>query len=494
MPRLASSLVLLALLTPLPLRAQDFSHPDTRPAPQTPLIQQANNDLAAGDYPAALKILTSLNTQLPNNPQVLYDLGLTLEALAETGPAASAANASDTSSSNSAPAPASPCSSSSSSSASVQTGPSSADATAAESCYRAAIAADQNFPPPHVALGLLLARTGRPTEARVQLNAALDLPNVPDPLKARVWRALARLDLNGDPAHSLPSNPTAASTDLLAALKLAPEQPEDVLLSAQIAEATPDLAAAERAYRRYLALPGNANDPDATSALAHILLAQHRPADAETLLTPALAAHPEEPSFSAQLAQAWLDSGDPAKAARAVPLVESLHAKNPNNTAITRLLARIYVETGHPDQADPLYASLISLESIHPDPTLLTARADALMRLHRPAEAEKLLQQAIANPHSFPTPDDLVDAATHLAFAASEIDDPRTTLQALALSATVQPPSPSSLFLEATARDALHQSSQAVDSYRKFLAAAAGKYPEQESQARQRLNALQHAK
>ncbi len=157
------------------------------------------------------------------------------------------------------------------------------------------------------------------------------------------------------------------------------------------------------------------------------------------------------------------------------------------------MLARVYVATGNPAQADPLYASLIAGQ-LSPDPTLVTDYADLLIRLHRPAAAEKLLQQALAKPQSFPTTADLADAATHLAFAASEIDDPRTTLQALAISATVQPPSPSALFLEATANDALHQSSQAVEAYRKFLAAAAGKYPDQESQARQRLAALQHAK
>lgn len=506
MPRRAHLLLVTALVlvpsSSLPaLRAQDFSHTDTRPAPQTALIQKANDALASGDYAGALQILTSLNAQLPNNPQVLYDLGLALEALAETSPSATSAVADP----SSAVAPSSTLNSSSSSSSSSS--PDTPQPATAEAAYRAAIAADSTFPPPHVALGLLLARTSQPgnsriQDARAQFVAALTLPNITPALKARSYRALARLDLDGsalpgDAAHSLPPNPAAASTNLLAALQLSAEQPEDVLLSAQIAEATPDLSSAEAAYRRFLALPDSRSDPSApaaTAALAHILLAQNRAADAEALLTPALAARPGDLAFSAQLAQAWLDSGDPAKTARALPLIESLHAKNANNVAVTRLLAHIYVETGDPAQADPLYASLISLQANHPDPTLLTDRADALMRLHRPAEAEKLLKQALANPDSFPTPADLADAATHLAFAASEIDDPRTTLQALALSAKVQPPSPSSLFLEATANDVLHQSSQAVELYKKFLAVAADKYPQQESQARQRLVVLQHAK
>ena len=465
--RLAVACISTVLLTPA-LPAQDFSHPDTQPAPQAALIQKANDALSTGDFPAALKILTSLNTQTPHNPQVLYDLGLTLEALDSTPSNPAVTN-------NQQPATNNP-----------------PDLTP-ESCYRQSIAADPAFPPPHVALGLLLARTNRPVEARTQLLAATQLPDAEAALKARAFRALARLDLNPPGQPSTP-NPPAASDDLLAALKLTPEQPEDILLAAEIAEADADLPSAEKAYRRYLATPENSADPQAIAALAHILLAEHHPADAEALLAPALAHSPGNPSFTAQLAEAYLASGDQSKIAQATPLVEALHAKIPTNPNVTRLLARIYVETGHPDQADPLYAAVIEAQADHPDPTLLDDRAEILIRLHRPAEAEKILKQAVASPAAFPTPADFANAATHLAFAAAEIDDPKITLQALALRATVQPPSPSSLFLEATANDNLRQIGKAVELYKKFLAAANGSLPDQESQARQRIAELEHRK
>jgi hypothetical protein len=174
-------------------------------------------------------------------------------------------------------------------------------------------------------------------------------------------------------------------------------------------------------------------------------------------------------------------------------LLEKLHAANPQDANITRLLARVYLDTDHPDQADPLYAALISAQSQagkNPDPTLLDDRAEALLRLHRPAAAETLLKQAVANPAAFPTRAALADAATHLAFAAAGIDDPRTTLQALALRATVLPPSPSTLFLEAMANDTLHRNARAIDLYRQFLTAVGTDYPDQAAQARQRLAAL----
>ena len=471
-PVLLPIALLFAAGLPAVLPAQDFSHPDTQPAPQAALIQRANDALAAGDFRAALAVLTSLSVQSPKDPQILYDLGMTLEALEPEPPNLS--NPPDAALANSAlpdqPAP------------------------TPESCYRQAIDADPAFPAAHVALGLLLARTNRPAEARTQLALATTLPGAAPALKARAFRALARLDLDGDAQQSTPANLAAASDELLTAVKLTPEQPDDILLSAQIAEASRDFPGAEQAFRRYLALPQGAGDTQAMAGLVHVLLAQHHPADAEALLTPAVARHPDDPTFTAQLAQAYLDSGDPAQASQAAPLLQKLRSAHPADRNITRLLARVYVETGHPDQADPLYASLLADPAAPPDPTLLDDRAEALLRLHRPAEAEKLLKQAVANPAAFPTPAAFADAATHLAFAAAEIDDPRITLQALSLRAKVLPPSPSSLFLEATANDALHQSSRAVELYRQFLAVAGGNFPDQESQARQRLAQLAQTK
>jgi Tfp pilus assembly protein PilF len=461
-----AAVLLLPLLVPT-LRAQDFSQTQTKPAPQTALVEQANDALAKADYPTALKLLTDLNTQLPNDTHILYNLGFTLEALnPATQPGAAPAG-------------------------------NPTQIAAAEADYRAAILADPTFLDPHVALGLLLARTGHPAEAKTELLAAINLPipaeaEAAPALKARACRALARLYQRASPPDL-----AAASDALLAAIKLTPETPDDILFAAELAEAAADLPAAEQAYRRYLALPGNSGIPLATASLAHVLLAESHPAEAEAVLTAALAAHPGDPALTAQLAQAYLSSGDPAKIDQAVPLLQSLHAAHVDDPAITRLLARLYVETGHPDQADPLYAALISTQSQNgnqPDPTLVDDRAETLIRLHRPGEAERILKPAIANPASFPTPERLAEAASHLAFAAAEIDDPKMTLQALTLRATVLPPSPSTLFLEATANDTLHQTRQAVDLYKKFLAEANGKFPDQESQARQRLAALETKK
>jgi hypothetical protein len=114
--------------------------------------------------------------------------------------------------------------------------------------------------------------------------------------------------------------------------------------------------------------------------------------------------------------------------------------------------------------------------------------------MKRYAEAEALLKRATADPVAFPTKDDLGNAAGHLAFAASANNDPATTLQALTLRATVFANSPSTLFLEATAHDKLHQTKQATDLYKQFLSVANGKFPDEEWEARHRLITLEHMK
>ena len=401
-------------------------------------IDAANAALASGNYSEALKLLTALNQKTPRNPQILYDLGLAQEALH----------------------------------------PDAAAEPEAEADYRAAIAANPLFPLPHVALGLMLARSGRAPEAHQQLETATTIPDAPPELKARALRAMARLDLNA-------GNTRAASDELARALQLTQETADDTLLLGEIATATPDYDAAEKAYRRYLA--GHANEANATAALAHVLVAEHRPADAESLLRDALAAHPDDPALTSQLATTLLASGDNAKVVQAAPLLEKLHATRPDDANITRLLARLYVEGGRPELAEPLYAGLARPGA---DPTLLDEYGETLLRLHKPAEAEKVLKQAVADRASFPSPADFADSAMHLAFAAQEIDDPREALRALELRSSVTPPSPPALFLEATARDALHQSSQAMDLYKKFLAQAHGTLPEQEAKARERVAAL----
>jgi Flp pilus assembly protein TadD len=431
-------LVALFLIAPsaqaqLPAGTTD-STSQPQSAPQDPLRAEANAALDKQDYPTALKLLTTLADKNPSDAHLLYDLAFTQDAL---------------------------------------------DQSAAEATYRRAIAADATYFEPHLALGLLLARNGKLPAAHTELTLATTLTTDSPLLKARAYRALARIDRT--------SNYALASDELLAALKLSAETPDDILFSGELAEASGDLTAAELAYRRLLAV--DPKNQDATAALIHLLLAQKKPDQAETLLTSALAQDPDNLTLNAQLAGLYEQQGKPAQA---LPIVEKLHATHPSDAPLTRLLARLYTLSDQYDKAAPLYAALVI--ATPRDPTLLDDSANALIHLRKFAEAEALLNRAIAEPSAFPSKDDLALAASHLAFAASQNNDPTTTLRALEIRATVLPQSPSSLFLAATAHDKLHQVKLASDLYKQFLSVANNKFPDEEWEARHRLLALEHMK
>jgi tetratricopeptide (TPR) repeat protein len=398
-----------------------------QPSPQAQQQTAAEEALQNQNYAAAQKLLTELVAKNPTGARLLYDLGFAEDALNNT--------------------------------------------TAAESAYQRSIAADPRLFEPHLQLGLLLARTGNTKAAREQLEAATQLTPLlgNEAAKGQALRALARLDQQSDPA--------AARDALLAALKYSPETPQDILLAAELAEHAGDNAAAEAAYRHLIA--GSPADMAAISALAHLLIKEQKYSDAETLLNTALAAHADDPTLNAQLASVY---GAEGKAEQAVPLLEKLHTANPQDANITRMLADLYTQTGQAARANPLYDAL--LEHGTPDAGLLASRGDNLIRQQRYPEAEAILKQATQQQP------DLADAWSSLAFAASENHDPSTTLQALSMRAKYLPDTPATLFLSATAYDTLHQYKPAAEYYRKFLAAAGGKFPDQEWQARHRLIAL----
>jgi Flp pilus assembly protein TadD len=435
--RCLSFLVFLAVSSP----AQDFDAKlhQTAPAPQTSQtiqIAAANAALEARDYDKAVKLLVLLAEANPKDARILYDLASAQDALDQTSPA--------------------------------------------EASYQAAIADDPGFLDPHIAYGLLLARNGRFDEARTQLDAVKTSPSEDNALKARAYRALARIDQKSRPAD--------ARDELLEALKISPENPEDTLLGAELAESANNGAgAAEAAYRRVLA--ANPNDPSATSELAHLLVKQLRAEEAETLLVNALKSHPEDPSLTVQLATLYSGAG---KQAQAIPLVEQLYTANPHDANVGHLLAGLYLDTQNYVLAEPLLAALAQQNPR--DTSLVDDRARALLHLKRFAEAEQILARIVAQPALFPTPLDLGNAAGDLAFAASSNNDPEQALQALAVRATVLPTSAPVLFLTAISHDKLHHVKPAIEAYKQFLEASKGLNPDEEFEARHRLKALEPMK
>ena len=342
---------------------------------------------------------------------------------------------------------------------------------AAAGLYRRAVDANPQSFEAHVELGMLLARQNKISDARKELATATQLdPGDAGPgAKARAWRALAEIDRTDDPSK--------ASEDLLEALKLSPESPADILLVASLAEQTGQLDAAEKAYRQILA-----KDPKSAAAnasLAHLLIARKQYPQAEALLRTALEQAQEDTTLTAQLATV-LATEDKAEA---LPLFQKLHEAHPKDVAITRMLAAVLDDAGDAAGSDKLYVSLLMASP--EDPKLLVAHGQNLIRLLKYAEAFAAFDKATRlDPAN-------ADGWSGLAFAASRTNRPAITIHALTMRSKFLPELPSTYFLWATAYDTLHEKAQAAACYHHFLDAAAGKYPDQEWQARQRLMVLE---
>ena len=341
----------------------------------------------------------------------------------------------------------------------------------AAALYRRAIAADPNSFEAHISLGLLLARQNKLSEARPELGTATALdPGLADPtLKARAWRALARIDRDSDPA--------AASNDLLEALKLTPETPSDTLLAAELAEQTGQLDAAAAAYRRVLLKEPNSSP--ANAGLAHLLILRKDYPGAEAFLRAALAKNPDDPTLTAQLATVLADQDK----AEALPLLQKLHAAHPDDPAITHMLAAILADAADYAGSDQLFLQLLAASP--KDPDLLVAHAQNLVHLGQLDQAYSVFDRATQiDPAN-------VDGWSGLAFTASKSGHPDVTLHALTMRSRYLPENASTLWLWAIAYDSLHQKTQAAAYYHRFLSASGGKLPDQEWQARQRLQILE---
>jgi tetratricopeptide (TPR) repeat protein len=441
MPRTFVAVVMIAMLcfsasaraqqAPLPPGTSSPDTPHTAPAAESTPVTNAEGDIVLQNYTHARSLLLPWLSAHPADARGLFDLGYIEDA--ENHPEAAVAD------------------------------------------YKKSIASDPKQFESHLSLGLLLARQGHSQEALDQLTAAVALqPNPPNPgAQAQAFRALARLERTTDPA--------AAKQHLLEALRLGPEQPEDLLLTAEIATANDDDETAEAAYRQALAKqPGSSA---ATAGLVHLLLKQKKYAEAEPLLRAAIARDPDDPALNSQLASTLTYEG---KNDEALAVLEKLHQLKPDDAIIGGMLADAYTQNGNPEKGDPILVDL--LKKYPQNAELLSARGENLLQQHRYPEAITALQAALKI-----APEN-VDDWMGLAIAASQDKRYPMVLEALSMRAKYGDENAGSNFLRATAYDNLHQIKQAVEYYEKFLAVSAGRFPDQEWQAKHRLIALEGSK
>lgn len=337
--------------------------------------------------------------------------------------------------------------------------------------FQKALAANPNQFESHLALGLLLAREGKPGAQAYLTAATEETPNPPNPAaKAQAYRALARLLVKSDPQ--------SASTALVAALKLTPETPDDTLLAARIAENAGSLDIAEQEYRHLLAY-----DPDnteGTSGLIQVLMREQKYSEAEPMLIAALKLHPDSPSLNSTQAALL---GAEGKLPEAIASLEKLHGLYPANSNVSNMLADAYLQSGQIDKAAAIYPQVIAAE---PNNTsALDSYGQVLIRKHQYAQSLSVFEQALH------LQADDIDALSGIAFAAQQVGQYQQELDALTHRAQLTPNTPATLFLTATAYDHLRQYKQAASFYKQFLAANPGKgFANEIWQAQHRLMAL----
>jgi tetratricopeptide (TPR) repeat protein len=150
------------------------------------------------------------------------------------------------------------------------------------------------------------------------------------------------------------------------------------------------------------------------------------------------------------------------------------------------MLAEVLAEAGDAAASDHYYIALLAASP--EDADLLVAHGQNLLHLLKYAEALEVFDKATRLDEAN------ADAWSGLAFAASKTNQPSITLHALTMRSKYLPEVPSSYFLWATAYDTLHQKAEAAAYYHHFLDSSAGKFPNQEWQARQRLLLLEDKK
>ncbi len=239
-------------------------------------------------------------------------------------------------------------------------------------------------------------------------------------------------------------------------------------------ERTGNLPAAEQQYLK-LAEAGNS---ESMEHLIGLYLKQKRYADAETWLRKYMAANPQSTAAQLQLGKLLAAEG---KTQEAIAQLEPVYKASPD-PKIARELASLYLDAKQYSAAATLLQPLASQNP--QDAQLHLDYGTALLHQLKYSEAQAELLKAVQLRPSF------ADAYLDLGYAAQENKNYELTIRVLDARAKLQPETPATYFLRATAYDSLRMYKPAAANYKLFLAAAGGKFPDQEFQARHRLKAI----
>ncbi|MBZ5506871.1 MAG: tetratricopeptide repeat protein [Acidobacteriia bacterium] len=338
----------------------------------------------------------------------------------------------------------------------------------ATSSYKKATELDPKWFEAQQNLGLTLAKSGDLAGAASALKTAVTLkPNVGGhQALIGAWLSLAQVTEDSQTQESLAAYQKAAELD--------PANTEAQLGVARMTERAGNPALAEQQYLK-LAESGN------SESIAHLIglyLRQKHFADAETWLRRYMTANPQNAAAQLQLGKLLAAEG---KTQEAIAALEPLYKTSPDPKS-ARELANLYLEAKQYPAAATLLQALVG--QAPEDAQLHLDYGTALMHQLKYPEAQAELLKAVQLKPG------LADAYFDLGYAAQQNKNYELAIRALDARAKLQPETPATYFLRATAYDSLRMYKPAAENYKLFLAAAAGKFPDQEFQARHRLKAI----
>lgn len=340
--------------------------------------------------------------------------------------------------------------------------------------YRKSVAAKPDVFESNLNLGLQLAKTGQP-DAEIFLRAATRLKPTSHAAEGqyRAWLSLGETIAKLKPEEALAAYQRASA--------LQPREAEPHLSAGQLLEQENKFADAEVEYKQALAL--DSKSTDAVIGLANISMRGHRFPEAEEYLRKLLASRADSAAAHIQLGRVLAGEG---KNDAAIAELQTGIKLAPGDEAAQRDLADLYAAAGKNDLAEPGYRALVAA---HPtDPELRDSLGKALMWQKKSAEAEKEFLTTVKLKPDFGS------AYYDLAFAANDTKEYPLIIRALDARAKLLPETPMTYFLRASAYDHLRDLKKAAANYHLFLNIAAGKYPDQEWQAKHRLIAIEPKK
>lgn len=229
--------------------------------------------------------------------------------------------------------------------------------------------------------------------------------------------------------------------------------------------------------------------------LGMVLMRAKRPAEALEVLREAVAAKPDNPTANFYYADALLQTGS---ADEALERFKQVANADPKSARAQFGIARALTAQGKRAEAEPFYRAAADLDADYRDriPVVVASggpseydlalnKAKELRDAHQPRAA---LQQFLAASRLKPDAPEPWREAAALLISAKNFPQ---GLQALDRAKALAPETPGQLFYRAIALDSLKQKKPAAEAYGAFLAAAQGKFPDQEFQARQRMRIIE---